>query len=62
MAEPKKWWISCSMATGQVNTTPERPHIIVSTPPIWGKFIGQELFRLVGWLTNKCGSCTEKEL
>lgn len=62
MQEVKKWWISSTMATGQVDTTIESPFIIVSTPPIWGKFLGQELFRLVGWLTSRCGSCTQEEL
>ena len=58
----KKWWISCPHATGQVDTTPERPWIIVAVPPIWGKFHCQELFRLVGWLTHKFGSCRQEEL
>jgi hypothetical protein len=43
-------WISCPKATGRVVAEDTGNCKIVAAPPIWGKFIGQPLHRLIGWL------------
>lgn len=47
------YWVSTLSATGRVvvNACEE----IVSTPPIWRKFIGQPFRRLTGWLSRQGG-------
>jgi hypothetical protein len=48
----RKYWITSEWATGQVNVDvdPEEGIIIISTPAVWGKFIGQPLGNLCNWL------------
>lgn len=49
----ERYWVSCSAATGQVDI--DSDGIIVSAPPVWGKFIGQPATNLGGWLRKKFG-------
>lgn len=57
MAEIEKYRISAGYGTncavGQVDVAGE---IIVATPAIWRKFIGQQLHQLEWWLAKKYGS------
>ena len=44
-----KYWVSTERVTGQVNT---RDGMIVFTPPIWRKFLGQPFQNLKNWLRD----------
>jgi hypothetical protein len=43
----RKWWISTAKTTGQVNSD---KGIIVFAPPVWHKFVGMPLVRLIQYL------------
>jgi len=47
-------WLSSPTMTGQVDTSLKG--IIVDTPPIWRKFVGQYWKRLYDWLAKKFGT------
>lgn len=57
-----KWWVSCTHATGQVNTEADKAgrDIIVFVPPVWRKFMGQPLGNLMRWLDAKFGTVTSE--
>jgi hypothetical protein len=42
-----KYYISCRVATGQVSVN---DRTIISAPPIWYRFIGQDISNLIRWL------------
>lgn len=56
----KEYRISCGEIIGHVTTTDTG--IIVKLPTVWGQFMWQEVFKLVGWLTHTFGSCTQEEV
>ena len=45
-----KLWVSSLKFTEQVDVADGE--VILMTPPIWKKFVGQPLENLVGWLTK----------
>jgi len=49
MEKIEKYWVTSTMATGQVDVRDGR---IVAVPAIWGKFRGQPLANLVHWLKD----------
>lgn len=53
----KRYWVSCSWATGEVQT---EDNVIVFAPPVWQRFQGQTLERLLSWL-RKSGLADCKE-
>jgi hypothetical protein len=44
----KQIWISTPKTTGLVDVI--EADIIIATPPIWKRFIGQSLCNLINWL------------
>ena len=57
-----KLWVSCPMATGQVNIGWSTGGTIVFTPPVWRIFMGQPLINLTRWLQFKFGPVAVEEL
>jgi hypothetical protein len=56
----KKYYISCSNSTGQVNTN--EIGTIISAPPIWRIFIDSSMYGLIRWLEGKFGKVEVEEL
>ncbi len=46
----KDWYVSNSKMTGWVRTNEKK--MIIETPPVWRKFIGQPFGNLKEWLRN----------
>ena len=44
------YWVSTNWATGGVEV--DKDKFIMTTPPIWNKFLGQSFGNLIGWLQN----------
>ena len=56
----RKWWISSPKFTGQVDTTASLR--IITTPPVWKSFKGQQLSRLIDWLIKLEGDADKIQI
>ena len=51
---PRHWWFSCNNFTCYVQTD-ENNLVTDKSAPIVGKFVGQPVKKLVGWIKRKHG-------
>jgi len=54
MEKIEKYWVTSTMATGQVDVA---DGVIVAAPNVWKKFIGFKLNALIYWLAKCNGRC-----